>query len=164
MARILCNTSSKSKVERTAWPASNKTASFGMVERIVRTGLPVTKVPKVTDRQRQGLGPRLRLTPSSRATDQSVGHQAEQKIEDHSQIQLKRTMPRHPGQGWNEDEIQHVTQYDRQQSLEKIHERRRCRHRVPPPSFERMIFPCHSPSAWSPWAEAGSRRLLLPFF
>src|ERR1035438_8824810 len=48
MARIRCNTSSKSKVESTAWPASYRTASFGMVERIVRWGKGVTEVPKVT--------------------------------------------------------------------------------------------------------------------
>src|ERR1035438_566969 len=48
MARMRCNTSSKSKVESTAWPASYRTASFGMVERIVRRGKGVTEVPKVT--------------------------------------------------------------------------------------------------------------------
>src|ERR1035437_2670562 len=164
MARIRCNTSSKSKVESTAWPASYKTASFGMVERIVRRGKGVTEVPKVTGLE-GGREPASRLSPLSCGADQSVGHQAEPEIQNHAQVQMEAVVSRRRRQRWGEDEVHHVAQYDRQQSLEIIDKHRWFRHRSSPASFDGLYSPSTILTDDSFHdARAGGGVLLLPFF
>src|SRR5579863_5762872 len=99
IARIRCNTSSRSNVESTAWPASYRTAISGIPEdSIFETR--ENEVPKVP-----GL-PRERLvresTPSSDGADEPVDREAKAEVDQHAQVEPRGTVPRDHGQRWDQ--------------------------------------------------------------
>src|SRR5579864_2771138 len=98
MARMRCSTSSRSKVESTAWPASYRTAIFAIpTDSIVRSKGGRRSESNWTVGCGDGdfdllvwSGRECPLTPRSfplaRGANQPVGHQAEPEIHHHAQI------------------------------------------------------------------------------
>src|SRR5258708_25416653 len=119
MPRMRCNTSSRSKVESTAWPASYRTAILFMSQDHRNVEEAVEQVPKVTGEKaflREGWVASL---PPSGGADQAVGNDAEPEIHDHAYVELERAMA---GQweGGREEEVSDVAQDDGEESLQPM--------------------------------------------
>src|ERR1051326_498127 len=97
MVRICCKTSSRSRVDKTAWLASYRMAIFCMdfaVGEILSGMRRITEVPKVTFKIRKSHFGRVGATPpSGNGLDHSENHQAEPEINYHPQIHFHGCMP-----------------------------------------------------------------------
>src|SRR5258708_38212084 len=119
MPRMRCNTSSRSKVESTAWPASYRTAILFMSQDHRNVEEAVEQVPKVTGEKaflREGWVASL---PPSGATDQAIGDDAEPEIDDQAHVELERSVARQR-EGGREEEVGDVAEDDGEESLEQI--------------------------------------------
>ena len=70
------------------------------------------------------------LSPLPGSPDQSVSHQAEPEVHQHSQVYPEGAMTRYGGKRRGQQEVRDISQHDRQQSLNEINHHRLFRHRL----------------------------------
>src|SRR5580698_646478 len=87
------------------------------------------------------------LLPSSSSSNYSIYDQAEPKVDNHAEIDLKGMVPCPGRKRRRQGKICHISQNDCRQSLKKIKQHPRFRHR------DTLL-----------WGQAAARLLLLPFF